>query len=64
MGSNVRVLPLAVEMLIANDPEKFESTWKTLLVPAAPPLNEYVNASPVLEAALMTTAAAVRAELY
>jgi hypothetical protein len=31
---------------------------------ALPPLNEYVRVSPVLDAALMTTAAAVRAASY
>jgi hypothetical protein len=53
-----------VEIDIDREEDKDVLICKTLLVVALPPLKEYAKASPVLEAALTTTAAAVRAELY
>jgi hypothetical protein len=64
IGSRVRILLLLDVIVIRSEVEKLEVTWKVLLDVALPPLKEYVSASPVREAALITTTAAFRAELY
>jgi hypothetical protein len=60
----VRLLPLLVDIVIWSEVDKLDVTWKVLLGVELPPLNEYVRASLVLDAAFITTTAAVRAELY
>ena len=64
IGSSVRDLPLEVEIVMARVEVNPLLSWKVLLDVAAAPLKEYVNASKVLDAALTTTTALVRSELY
>jgi hypothetical protein len=63
-GSSVRDMPLGVEIVMARVEVNPLLSWKVLLDVAAAPLKEYANASKVLDAALTTTTALVRSELY